>query len=158
MEFYSEQDLQKNATQLRSTLLAIGVPSLLFAAALVYSLIVRVEWLTTLVTLLWGGLLLFLWDMKLAPVLAYRKHLNGILGGLRREVEGRVVSFSEEGIFQEGVFFNEMIVNCDPNMDPEGERLFYVDRCKAAPAIVPGDCVRVASNGKYMTSWEKRDG
>jgi len=155
MEFYSDQDLRQNAAQLRRVLLGVSLFSLPFLAGLVASLIQRAQWLTVLVTILWGGLLLFYGEMKVAPVLAYRKHLGDILSGLRRTAEGLVVSLSEQGTYKDGVFFDTLILNGDPQMDPEGERLFYVDRCKERPALVTGDFVRVTANGNYVTAWEK---
>ena len=155
MEFYSRQDLQEIAGQLRRLLWRAGLPSLLCLAALVASLAARMQWLTVMVTLAWGGLVLFFWDMKVSPVLAYRRHVSGILSGLRRTAEGRVVSFSEEGTYKDGVFFDTLIINVDPRMDPEGERLFLLDRCKQRPSLAPGDFVRVAANGNFMTAWEK---
>lgn len=157
MEFYSEQDLRDNAAQMRRVLWQTGIPSLALLAALIATLVARMQWLTVLITVLWGGLILLLWEMKISPVRAYRKHLNGVFTGLRRSAEGRVVSLSEEAAYQDGVLFDNLIINNDPKMNPEGERLFYVDRCKQRPPLVPGDFVRVTANGKYMTAWEKQD-
>ena len=154
-EFYSDQDLWQNAAQMRRTLLWIGLPSLPLLAALIASLAVRAQWLTMLVTVIWGAALIFVWEMKIAPVRAYHKHLAGVLSGLRRNAEGTVVSFSEAGTYKDGVFFDTLIINGDPRMDPEGERLFYVDRCKPRPPLDPGDFVRLTANGNYMTAWEK---
>ena len=155
MEFYSEQDLRQNAAQMRRVLLGIAMPSLLLLAALVASLMARTQWLTVVITILWGGLLLFYGEMKIAPVRAYRKHLSEILSGLRRTAQGKVVTFSEQGTYKDGVFFDTLIINGDPQMDPEGERLFYVDRCKERPPLAIGDFVRVTANGNYVTAWEK---
>jgi len=155
MEFYSEADLRQSAAQMRRVLLGVGLPSLLFLAGLIAALTARVQWLTVLITVAWGATLVFLWDMKIAPVRAYRKHLGGILTGLRRAAEGTVVSFSQEGTYKDGVFFDTLIINGDPKMDPEGERLFYVDRCKPRPPLALGDFVRVTANGNYVTAWEK---
>jgi hypothetical protein len=154
-EFYSDEDLRQNAAQMRRTLRNIGLPSLPFLAALVASLVTRTQWLTALITVGWGAMLVFLWEMKIAPVRAYRKHLLAVLSGLRRTAEGKVVSLSEEGTYKDGVFFDILILNGDSRMDPEGERLFYVDRCKERPPLVPGDFVRVTANGNYVTAWEK---
>jgi len=154
-EFYSDQDLRSNAAQLRRVLLGISLLSLPLAAVLAASLVQRMQWLTVFVTILWGGLLLFYREMKIAPVLAYRKHLSDILSGLRRTAQGKVVSLSEEGTYKDGVFFDTLVINGDPQMDPEGERLFYVDRCKERPPLATGDFVRVTANGNYVTAWEK---
>lgn len=154
-EFYSDQDLQQNATHMRRALLAPGLLSPLFLAAMVASLAARTQWLTVLATIGWGGFLLFWWDMKIAPIRAYRKHLAGILTGLRRTAEGTVISFSEEGTYKDGVFFDALIINGTSEMDPEGERLFYVDRCKPRPPLAPGDSVRITANGNYVIAWEK---
>jgi hypothetical protein len=155
MELYSRQDLQENAGQLRRVLAWLGLLSLVFAAALGATLWARVYWLTVLTTLIWGGLLIFLWEMKVSPVLAYRRYLRELFAGLRRRAEGKVVSFSPEGTYKEGGFFSALIINSDSKMDAEGERLFYVDRCKTRPALEPGDFVRVTAYGNFMTAWEK---
>jgi len=154
-EFYSDQDLRQNAVQMRRVLLGVALPSLPLLAALAFSLIARTQWLTVLITILWGGVLLFYGEMKIAPVLAYRRHLAEILSGLRRTAQGKVVSLSQEGTYKDGVFFDTLIINGDPQMDPEGERLFYVDRCKERPPLATGDFVRVTANGNYVTAWEK---
>lgn len=155
MEFYTQQDLQDNGAQMRRVFWTIGIPTLAMLAALAVSLVLRAEWLTILITVVWGAVLIFLWDMKIAPVLSYRRHLNAVLGGLRRNAEGTVVSFSEDNAFKDGVSFWTLLINTDPKMDPKGERLFYVDCCKQRPALEQGDAVRITSNGNYVTAWEK---
>ena len=155
MNLYTQEDIQHNATQMKGVLTQLGALSILLVAALAASLVVRAEWLTIILTILWGGALIFLWEMKLSPVLAYRRYLRSVAQGMTRTAEGVLVSLAEEGTFKEGVFFSVMILNVDEKMDPEGERLFYVDRCKTRPALVPGDRVRVTSHGNYVVSWEK---
>jgi len=153
-ELYTDQDLFQNATQMRRVLVGAGLLSLPFLTALISSLIIRTEWFTILITVGWGALLLFIWDIKIAPVRAYRRHLRGLISGLRRSAEGTVISLSEEGSFKDGVFFDTLILNVDPKLDPEGERLFYVDRCKPRLSVSPGDFLRVVANGNYLTAWE----
>ncbi len=156
MDLYSERDLQKNAEQMRGAAWWLGVPSLILLAALILSLIARVQWATVLITVLWGSLLIFLWSMKISPVRAYRRHLIALSRGLTRTAEGVVVSFSQEDTYKDGVYFSALILNTDAKMAPEGERLFYVDRCKERPPLMPGDFVRVTANGNFLTAWEKR--
>ena len=154
-EFYSENDLPQNAEQMKRVYVVTGLISAPFLVALAASLVWRAEWLTIFITVIWGAGLLFFWDMKIEPVRAYRKHLKGLMSGLRRSAEGRVVSLSEDGSFKDNVYFDTLIINVDPKMDPEGERLFYVDKCKPRPALTEGDFARVTSNGNFLTSWEK---
>ena len=154
MEFYSERDLHENEAQTRGVLLRLVFPSAVLLAALIASLWVRWQWATVLVTVLWGGLLIFSWGMKIAPLRAYRRYLMELFAGARRSAEGVVVSFSEEEAYKEGVLFFALLINTDTKQDPMGESLYYVDRCKPRPALAPGDVVRITSWGNFMTAWE----
>lgn len=156
MELYSERDFEENTKQMHGAARWLWLPSPGFLAALILSLIARVQWATVLLTVLWGGLMIFLWNMKISPVRAYRRHLGELARGLHRTAEGVVVSFSPEGTYKDGVFFSTLIINGDARMEAEGERLFYVDRCKERPPLAPGEYVRVTANGNFLTAWEKR--
>ena len=155
MNLYSQEDAHTNEVQMKGVWMLLGVISVLPLAALVASLVVRMEWLTIAITVLWGGMLIFWGEMKFAPVWAYRRYLRAMENGLTREAEGVLVSLAEEGTYKEGVFFSSMILNVDEKLVPEGERLFYVDRCKDLPALVPGDRVHLTSHGNYVVAWEK---
>ncbi len=156
MELYTQQDLQANQAQMRGVLWRTGILSALCVAGIVASLIIRSEWLTVGITIVWGALLIFLWDIKFAPVYRYRRYLRELLGGLRHRTEGAVVSLAQEGTYKEGVFFSALLINVDPKMDPEGERLFYVDRCKPRPELAPGDRISLEYHGNYVTAWAKQ--
>lgn len=170
MEFYTEQRVRQNAVRYRRLLWILGGVTLAFAAVIAVLLFRRagwsslaeseaqesgVKWMTIGLSVVWGGLMLFLWEMKVSPVRLYGKYMREVLEGLRHDTEGVVVSLAQEGTFKDGVFFSVLILNVDPKMDAEGERLFYVDRAQQRPDLLPGDRVRLTSNGNFVTAWEK---
>lgn len=172
MEFYTEQRVRQNEARYRRLLWILGGLTLAFAAVIAMLLFRRagwstlveseaqesgIKWMTIGLTLVWGSVVLFLWEMKVSPVRLYGKYMRDVLEGLRHDTEGVVVSLAREGTYKDGVFFSVLIINVDPKMDPEGERLFYVDRAQQRPDLMPGDGVRLTSNGNFVTAWEKKN-
>ena len=68
---------------------------MLFFAVLVYSLCIRVEWLTTACTIIIGALLIAGYDFFIKPVQCYKNHLNHCLHGRTRECELPFIRLSD---------------------------------------------------------------
>lgn len=147
---YDQKDFQENMTQLRRELLVLGLVSAPFLAGIIVSFVLRIEWLTIVLSIVYGAIAIFLYNLRIAPVTAYRRYLRNLTNGLKREAQGALVSLDRDETFKEGVRFYTMLINVDPKMDPEGERLFYYDVCKPLPEIKPGEQVHVLSHGNYV--------
>jgi len=144
---YSETDFTEINRQIRRGLSIAGGFAFVVLAIIVATLIVRWQWATMAVTILWGGLMIFFWGMKLTPPLAYKRHLKEIHEGLSRTTEGRVVSFDEETTFREGLDYFALTVNIGDQGDPEDDRLFYWDMQKPRPVLSAADRVEIVSHG-----------
>ena len=147
---YDQKDFAENGQQLKHELLVLGCISAPFIIGIIVSFIFRIQLLTVVLSAIYGALFIFLYNMRIAPVTAYRRYLKNLTNGLKRETEGVLVSFDSDETFKEGVRFNTMIINVDMKMDPEGERLFYYDLCKPRPVLKEGDLLYIKSHGNYV--------
>lgn len=151
---YTQADLDQNTKALRKELVRIGLIALPFCVGIVACFLLRQQFLTTALTILVGALMLFLFNLRVCPLTAYRRYLRNTREGLSREAQGVVVSFSSDITSKEGVDFRTLLINTDPQQTPEGERQFYFDLCKEAPSLNAGDLVHLVCHGNYILSVE----
>lgn len=169
LSVHSDADRQKLRQRIHRALGLFGLLMLIAAAAVVAALIWRnptqmnnpnempSQIIVTAVTLVFGAMIIFLWGMKMTPLLSYRKYLKEISSGLTRDVEGTIVSFDADTTFRDGVSFYALIVNIGDLQEPEDERLLYWDAQLPKPAdIAPGDHVRFHAHGNDIIGYEKR--
>jgi hypothetical protein len=149
---YQQSDLQENRRQLKRRLTALLIPLALIVAGIVISLIVRMQWLTILLTILGGGFSIFCWGLLLSPIMCYGRHLRNMLEGRTRETTGRFVSISGEPCWREGVQYYAMTVNVGEKGDEADDRLFYYDVHKEAPAFKQGERITVVSHDKAVAN------
>ncbi|HML48764.1 MAG TPA: hypothetical protein PKE04_18640, partial [Clostridia bacterium] len=119
------------------------------------TLVYRIQWLTIAITLVWGGLAIFFWSMKMTPPMSYRRHLKEIHQGLSRQTIGRAVQFSQDATHREGLDFYALVINIGEKGDPEDERLFYWDAHKSKPDLSPGDLLEIISHGNDIIGMRK---
>lgn len=156
---YTQTDLVNINKQLQKRWLVTLVPSIAVLAAaiaiFVYGQLNRsdVLWmLTSALTIVGGGYFLFLFGVYVRPALAYRKHLNYMLNGRKRETTGVFKFFSEDVVVREGLEVHAMLVNVGEKDDPEDDRLFYFDVYKPAPEMALGERITVVSNDKMVSA------
>lgn len=140
---YTHQDMDAITTQIRSRWLCVAAPCVLLLAGVVVSLIFRVEIVTTLCTILIGALLIFCWDLFLKPLCCYRKHIDGVLNGLRHEAVLPFIAISEDVNMVDGVACHALTCQDTDAKGRPYERLFYYDAQKPLPAFQEGEMVRV---------------
>ncbi len=109
------------------------------------------------VTILFGSLLIFLWSMKLSPLLYYKRFLKEAYRGLSRELEGVIVRWDEETTFRDGLSFYALMVNVGDILEPEDERLLYWDGQLKRPEFKLGDSVRLLVHGNDIIGLEREE-
>ena len=154
---YTQQDYLNNRAQLKRRLIAVSLPVAVFIAGIVVTLMVRtkdfsLEWLTSLLTILGGGLCIFCYSMYIGPVIAYGRHLTYILEGRLREATGYLVSFEEDTVIRDGVEYHAMMVNVGERNDEEDNRLFYYDANREWGNIPIGGRVHVVAHDKAVAT------
>ena len=107
------------------------------------------------VTLLFGGVWVFLHGLKLGPHLAYRRFLRDLKRGLSHDEMGVVVRFDEGETFREGLDFYQLVINVGDLKDERDERYLYWDANLPRPQLAPDDAVRVTVHGNDLVSLEK---
>jgi len=140
---YAETDLTAIRAQKKKRWLALAIPCAVLAAVLVYSLVIRLEWLTSAATILIGVILIAGHDFFVKPLACYEKHLNNCLHGRTRECELPFISLSENVDVVDGVRCRQLL--CE-DFDAKGrpyERLFYFDAEKQLPDLQPGQTVHI---------------
>ncbi len=140
---YSENDLNAIKQQKNKRLIMLAIPCVILLAVLVYSLVIRLEWLTSAATLLIGVILIAGYDFAIKPLSCYQKHLMNCLHGRTRECDLPFVSLSENVDVVDGVRCRQLLC---ADIDGKGrpyERLFYFDAEKEFPDASEGDMLHI---------------
>ena len=106
---YTEADYAAISKQFKKRWLLLAIPCILLLGVLVYSLCVRVEWLTSAATLVIGVILIAGYDFAIKPVQCYMRHLDHCLHGRTRDCELPFIRLSENIDMVDGVSFRQML-------------------------------------------------
>ena len=147
---YSEQDRQVNSARARREAMIMGLCALPFLAVAIAGFIARIEPLCMAGSLLFGGVLILLFDLRVAPLLRYGRFLREIHSGLTRQTAGTLVRLGEDPVYTEGVWMRECILNIYEDMSEEGERRFLLDCSKSIPPELIGQDVALTSHGSAV--------
>lgn len=147
---YEEADRLLADKEAKSALLRIGVLGLLYIAALVPTLVLRIQWMTIALSIAFGALLIFYWEMKVAPYTRYARFLRDMFAGLSRESTGEFVGVDADTVLRDGVLFHPLHMRV--GQMEEDMRLYYFDDSKPLPEIEPGAVVHITSYGNFVKS------
>lgn len=154
---YTIADLTSVTRQKNKRYLLLALPCLLLLAGIVLSLIGRIEWLTTLLSVLLGILLIFCLDMFILPLVRYEKHLTHALHGKTRQITGWLKEMEENLADKEGLSFYPVILNVDKMENEEDDRLFYWDAHLPRPQWQPGQKLSFTYYDKCITAWQAEE-
>ncbi len=140
---YTEQDYTLIRQQIATRWRFIAIPCVILLIVLVWSLTVRIEWITSVCTAVIGVILIAAYDLAVKPLVCYKRHLNNVLHGKTREVTLPFVALSEDVNLVDGV--NCRALTC---LDYDGkgrpyDRLFYFDCLKELPDFQEGEMLRI---------------
>ncbi|MEG1775054.1 MAG: hypothetical protein RR367_01005, partial [Clostridia bacterium] len=130
--------------------------ALVLAAAVVIFVIGQLSrndqmWIvTTALTIVSGGYFVFLYGVYVRPMRLYRKHVDYMLNGRKRETTGVLKDFAADTSDKEGVECYAMLLNVGERDDEEDDRLFYYDVHKPKPTMPLGSCITVTSNDRMV--------
>ena len=151
---YTEQDYSSISAQLKKRVLAASIPVVLLLGGIVWSFIVRIKWLTMLLTALTGAYCVFMHGMLIAPVTAYRRHIANALTGRTRKTTGIFKEMEATAVQREGVQYFPMLITVGDPADPEDDRLFYYDANLPRPDWTSGQKLTITSHDKFVTDWQ----
>lgn len=147
---YSQADFERNSAQIRKEMIRAALFALPFFAGAVAAFIYRVEPVCSACVLIAGAILIFLWDMRIGPLMRYKRYLKEIHSGLSHKTVGTLMSVGADPVYQEGVDLYEVIINIYEDMTEDGERRFLMDCEKSLPGEWKGRDIVVTSHGSYL--------
>ncbi|MBQ8093768.1 MAG: hypothetical protein IJ242_09360 [Clostridia bacterium] len=147
---YSENDVVRNKERTRRETAVLILGAIPFLIVLIAGFATRTRWVASTGCFLLLGELIFLFDMRVAPLLRYNRFLEDLQEGLSHDTRGVLVRIGEDPVFNEGVYFREIILNIYKDRAEDGERRFLLDTGKEMPAFQVGDYVVIHSHGTYI--------
>lgn len=149
---YTEQELLAIKAQQRKRWMLLGIPCLVILAFIVYSVIIRVEPLTSGLTVLLLALLIFFWDLAIRPLHRYEIHLTNMLYGRKRELACTYRSTDADISLVDGVRYYAMtFLQQDEDGGEPFDRLLYWDAEKPLPALAPDQPVHITYHDRMIS-------
>ena len=153
-DLYSEKDFQQISAQLKKRYTVLGVILAVLLGLFVYSLIIRVEWMSIVLFALIGFIAVFVIELFCLPLQRYKKLIVSALSG--RTHTGSFVYDHEESepSFVDGVSCAGLIFLGEPDKHGSREQRFYWDREIPLPAFQSGSLVTLKYTGKNIIGYE----
>lgn len=153
---YTKQDFDDLTAQLKKRRLILSLPCILLLGLIVYSLIIRLMWLTIALSILLGIVLIFGITMFISPVTVYCRHVDHALYGRVRKTEGCLKEMEETPVWRDGLMLLPLIININDMKNEEDDRLFYYDGRRPLPGWDVGQRLLLTSYDKLITDWETK--
>lgn len=155
---YTQKSYQENRQQLKTRLLAIGLPvTALFVLMLVSFFVRWPEALTVALCILAFGAAIFCYSLFISPLRAYGKHIDHALNGRTRQITGAFLEMEEGTVWRDGVQFYPFTISVGDKKEEENHRLFYMDANFPRPDWHEDDVLTITSYDNRVTAWEKAE-
>jgi hypothetical protein len=151
---YTIQDVISLSRQLRMRTLLWLIPEALLLACVVVSFILRIQWLTSLISFSLGVVILFSLNMFILPLKHYKDFLLVALHGKTSRSTAAFAAFEEGAVMREGVRFYPLIMQVDTPREGLDERRYFWDANLPKPAWQKGDRITLLSHESMVVSWE----
>lgn len=158
---YEKNDLSEIEKTLRTRIIATVIPTCLLVAASVMVFVLEkgrrsidLWWLSALLAIAGGCGFVFGYGVFIKPARVYREHVNYMLNGDQRFIEGTLKSVSSDVSLREGLSCRAVLLNIGNINEEEDDRLYYIDVYKELPKDLIGKQVKLLSNNKMISSIE----
>ncbi len=153
-ELYSENSLKSLDQQLKRRLYLLGAVSAALLLSVIWSLTVRIEWLTVALLLLLGMILIFCLDLFCRPLWMYKRLVRNALHG-RTHTESFIFDHFEPDLsVVDGVRFRSLVFLGEPDKHGTREQMYYWDNELPLPDFEPGSTVSLHYTGKAIIGYE----
>lgn len=158
---YTQHDLEQLNARIRKRWILLMIPVLILLAATIFSIVMHFNretsyhWIAYLSLSLIACLILFVDGMCIAPLRAYRRHINSILHGRTHLAKGFFKSIDQTKCMRDNVCFYPMLISVDKLDNEEDDRLFYFDVQMPFPALAVGDAVTITAHDKNVGQIER---
>ena len=155
---YTEADTARNRKLRTRELLTMALCALPGLIAGVTGAIIRNQILCAAGFIICLGVVIFLGDLRVMPVLRYGRFLKEVQGGLSHKTAGTLVRVGGDPVYTDGVWFYELILNIYEDLSEEGERRFLLDCAKQVPPELMNQDVALTSHGNFVLDVERLGG
>ena len=152
--YYAQQDIELNQKRKKKeylTTLGLMLPFLALCAA---GFAVRNQALCTAGLMAACAAAIFWGDLRVMPMIRYGRFLKDVTTGLTHKTAGTLVRMGEDDVYEDGVYFHEVIINIYEDMSEEGERRFLLEGTKSIDPSLLGKDVAVTSHGNFVLNVE----
>ena len=152
--YYAQQDIELNKKRKKKeylTTLGLMLPFLAICAA---GFAVRNQALCTAGLMAACVAAIFWGDLRVMPMIRYGRFLKDVTTGLTHKTAGTLVRLGEDDVYEDGVYFHEVIINIYEDMSEEGERRFLLEGTKSVDPSLLGKDVAVTSHGNFVLNVE----
>ena len=149
-ELYSAEMLASLNGKLKKRWILVGIISALLLAGFVWSVAIRVEWLSIALLALLGVFLIFFIEMFCRPLLDYRKLLVTALSGRSHDRVMEYVRTEPDTSSVDGVSCISLIFLGDADKHGSREQLLYWDEEIPLPALQEGQSYTVRFTGRNI--------
>lgn len=152
--YYAQQDIELNQKRKKKeylTALGLMLPFLALCAA---GFAVRNQALCTAGLMAACAAAIFWGDLRVMPMIRYGRFLKDVTTGLTHKTAGTLVRLGEDDVYEDGVYFHEVIINIYEDMSEEGERRFLLEGTKSVDPLLLGKDVAVTSHGNFVLNVE----
>jgi len=150
---YTEQDYAAIRAQRMRRILLTAIPLVILFAGAIYCAILRLQVLTIILTIIAGGLWMFVHGLFIKPVSAYCQHMDQVMHGRVRTLTGAFKQMDDFPALRDGVYYYSMLINVGKMEDEEDDRLLYYDANLPRPDWKQGDMLTVTYHDKALGSW-----
>ncbi len=155
---YTQHDLDAINKQLKRRVLFWLIPEILLLGLVVYSFILRIEWLTSLMFALLCAVVLFSLVMLILPVRRYRQFLmNALYGRSRDDVAAFDIIENLQTVTREGVKFYPVTMRADTVKEELDERSYYWDANLPLPDWQKGEYIKITSHERMIINWARAE-
>ena len=153
-ELYSENDFFQVSSQLKKRYLLLGIGLAVLLAVFVWTMIIRVEWLSILFFILFFASAVFVIEIFCLPLHRYKKLLVSALAG-RNHTETLEYKETEPDLsVVDGVPCRGLIFLGAPDKHGTREQRFYWDNELPLPSFSSGDLITLKYTGRNIIGYE----
>lgn len=149
-ELYSKEDLASLKSQLQKRWLAVWILLGLAVAVFVFSMVIRLEWLSMASVIVFGFFAVFWIDLFCLPLMRYRRLVEAALFARNHTDTLEYVRTEPDPSMVDGVSCMSLIFLGEPDKHGTRETLFYWDAEIPAPALEAGKEYTFRYTGKNI--------
>ena len=154
-ELYSENDVRQLSSSLKKRYILLGCVLAVLLALFVWSMVIRVEWLSIVTFALVFASVVFVVELFCLPLHRYKKLMvSALTGRTHTETLEYKETESEESVI-DGVPCRGMIFLGAPDKHGTREQRFYWDSELPLPSFTPGDQITLKYTGRNIIGYEQ---